>query len=212
MASVPAQALTFNLIDTGGTAVGTQARQGFDIAAAYWSSVFSDNITTNLQIGFSALGTGILGSTGSACSLLSMNQTYSALAGDRSSTLDNLAVAGLQTLGTSTLTGFGAVTVTANGFNNGTNATNGYTDLSTRIDNDGGVNNSTTAITKALGFTTDVNGAAINYSSVDAAVTFSNLFAFDFDPTDGITSAAFDFIGVAIHEIRPRARLRLGCR
>lgn len=206
VASVPAQALTFNLIDTGGTAVGTQARQGFEIAAAYWSSVFSDNVTVNLQIGFSALGTGILGSTGSARSLLSMNQTYSALSADRTSMLDKLAVASLQPLGTSTsVPGAGAVTVTTNGFNNGVNATNGYTDLSTRVDNDGSVNNSTTAITKAsakaLGLTTDVNGNAINYNSADAAITFSNLFAFDFDPTDGIASNAFDFIGVAIHEI-----------
>ncbi len=203
--SVPAQALTFNLIDTGGTAKGTLARQGFEVATAYWSSVFTDNVTVNLQIGFSALGPNILGSTGSARSLLSMNQTYSALAADRTSTLDNLAVAGLQTLGTSTLDGFGAVTAITNGFNNGTNATNGYTDLSTRIDNDGGINNSTTAITKAsakaLGLTTDVNGAAINYNSADANVTFSNLFNFDFDPTNGIASDAFDFIGVAIHEI-----------
>ena len=206
VASVPAQALTFNLIDTGGTAAGTQARQGFEIAAAYWSSVFTDNVTVNLQIGFSALGTGILGSTGSARSLLSMNQTYAALSADRTSMLDKLAVASLQPLGTSSsVTGAGAVTVTTNGFNNGVNATNGYTDLSTRVDSDGSVNNSTTAITKAsakaLGLTTDVNGAAINYNSADASITFSNLFAFDFDPTNGIASDAFDFIGVAIHEI-----------
>ena len=205
-AASQAQAVTFVLTDTGGTAVGTQARQGFEIAAAYWASVFTDNITINLNIGFSALATGVLGSTGSSRSLLSMQQTYNALNADRTSTLDNQAVASLRPLGVSTsVTGAGAVSAITNNFANGTTAANGYTDLSTRIDNDGSVNNSTTAVTKAsakaLGLTTDVNGAAINYASSDGSITFSNQFAFDFDPTDGIEANSFDFIGVAIHEI-----------
>ena len=32
-------------------------------------------------------------------------------------------------------------------------------------------------------------------------MTFSSTFAFDFNPTDGITAGTFDFIGVAIHEM-----------
>lgn len=179
LAAVPAQALVFNLIDTGGTAVGTQARQGFEIAAGYWASVFADGVTVNLNIGFSTLGMVILGSTGSARSLLSMNQTYTALLTDRTSMLDAMAVSNLQPLGTSaSITGAGAVTAITNGFNNGVNATNGYTDLSTRIDNDGSVNNSTTAITKAsakaLGLTTDVNGAAINYGTVGCSTLLAS--------------------------------------
>ncbi|RYF16321.1 MAG: PEP-CTERM sorting domain-containing protein [Oxalobacteraceae bacterium] len=206
LAAVPAQAVVFNLIDTGGTAQGTEARRGFEIAAGYWSSVLTDNITMNLNIGFSALGTGILGSTGSTRSLITMNQYYTASAADRTSALDAFAYSNLPGLGTSTsVTGAGAVSAISNGFANGVNAANGYTDLSTRIDNDGSVNNSTLAVTKAnakaLGLTTDVNGAAINYGSADANITFSNLFSFDFDPSNGITSSAFDFIGVAIHEI-----------
>jgi hypothetical protein len=208
IAAVPAQALTFNLIssiDTS-TAAGRGAQRGFEIAAGYWSSVFSDNVTMNLNIGFSALGTGILGSTGSTRSLITMQQYYTASQADRTTALDNLALANLRPLGTSaSITGAGAVSALSNNFANGLNGTNGYTDLSTRIDNDGSVNNSTLAITKAsakaLGLTTDVNGTAINYASSDADITFSSAFAFDFDPSDGITSTAFDFIGVAIHEI-----------
>jgi hypothetical protein len=200
------QAATFVLTDTGGAAVGTQARAGFDIAAAYWASVLKDNVTINLNVGFSALGTGILGQTGSARSLLSMNQAYTALNNDRTSALDNLAVASLRPLGTSTsVTGAGAVSAITNNFANRTNATNGYTDLSTRIDNDGSVNNSTVAVTKAsakaLGATVDVNGNAITNTGADGSITFSNLFSFDFNPTDGIEANSFDFIGVAIHEI-----------
>lgn len=200
----------FNLIssiDTSTTA-GQNAYRGFQIAAAYWSSVFTDNVTINLNIGFSALGTGILGSTGSARSLLSINQFYTAAATDASSALDAAAVASLPTRGVGIATGSGlsgSVTAITNGFANGTNATNGYTDLSTRIDNDESVNNDTLSVTKssakALGLTTDVNGNAINYGSVDGSITFSTLFNFDFDPTDGIASNSYDFIGVAIHEI-----------
>ena len=187
LASVPAQALTFNLISTidRTTTAGQNAQRGFEIAAGYWSSVFTDNVTMNLDIGFSALGAGILGSTGSARSLISMQQYYTASAADRTSSLDILAYANLRPLSASTsVAGAGAVSAIANGFANGVNANNGYTDLSTRIDNDGSVNN-----------------AAINYGTSDASITFSTLFDFDFDPTDGITSTAFDFIGVAIHEI-----------
>lgn len=202
---------TFNLISTinTSTVAGQNAQRGFEIAAAYWSSVFTDNVTINLNIGFSALGTGILGSTGSTRSLFSMQQYYTASGLDATSSLDALANANLRPL-SATTTNFGsgpsgAVTAIANGFNNGTNATNGYTDLSTRIDNDGSTNNSTVAITKAsakaLGLTTDVNGNAVNYATADASVTFSSLFDFDFDPTDGIGANSYDFIGVAIHEI-----------
>ena len=35
----------------------------------------------------------------------------------------------------------------------------------------------------------------------DASITFSNSFTWDFDPTNGITAGAFDFVGVATHEI-----------
>lgn len=201
--SMPAQAVTFVLTDTGGAGDGTKARLGFNIATLYWSSVLRDNAVINLNIGFQALDPGVLGSTGSSRTLLSMNQGYAALAADATSALDRTAVANLTPLGTSAVSPtFGAVTAVTNA----QNATrNGYLDTATRVDNDGSVNNSTLAITKAsakaLGITTDVNGAAVNYGSVDGSITFSNAFNFDFDPSDGIASNSYDFIGVAIHEI-----------
>lgn len=202
-AVTPAHALVINLVNTGGAEAGTQARKGFEVAAKYWSSIFTDNVTVNLQIGFQSLAPGVLGSTGSARSLLSMSQTYAALGADRTSALDYQAVSSLQPLGVSALgPSFGAVTAVTNAFNANNN---GYVDTATRLDNDGGVNNSATAITKAtakaLGVTVDVNGNAINYASADASVTFSSNFGFDFNPTDGVSAGKYDFIGVAIHEI-----------
>ena len=206
LTAVPAQALNFVLTDTGGAAAGTQARLGFDIATRYWSSVFTDNVTVNLNIGFRSLAPGVLGSTGSARALLSMTQGYAGLANDAKSALDVRAVTNLPELGASVLDDpsftFGAVAAVANALNP---TGDGYISGKKRIDADGGVNNSTLAITKAsakaLGLTTDVNGRAINYNSADASVTFSSNFGFDFDPTNGIAAGTFDFIGVAIHEI-----------
>ena len=74
----PANAVVFNLHDTGGAAEGTGARLGFDIAAAYWSSVLKDNVTVNLDIGFRSLGEGILGSTGSSTGSCSVARAVSA--------------------------------------------------------------------------------------------------------------------------------------
>ena len=200
----------FNLIssiDTS-TVAGQNAQRGFQIAAAYWSSVFTDNVTINLNIGFSALGTGILGSTGSTRSLISINQYYTASATDATSALDAAALASLPTrgVGINTAAGLsGSVAAITNAFTNGANGANGYTDLSTRVDNDQSVNNDALAVTKAsakaLGITTDVNGAPVNYATADGSITFSTLFNFDFDPTDGIAANSYDFIGVAIHEI-----------
>lgn len=203
-AAAPAHALTFILNSTdAGTAAGTQARRGFEIAANYWSSVLTDDVTVNLNIGFRSLDPGVLAQAGSNRSLLSMQQIYGALAADATSTFDASSVATLQPLGVSALgAGFGAINFTGNAFNA---AGTGYIDTATRFDNDGGVNNSTVAVTKAsakaLGLTTDVNGNAIDYNSLDASITFSTNFAFDFTPGNGINSNAFDFIGVAIHEI-----------
>jgi len=62
-----------------------------------------------------------------------------------------------------------------------------------------GINNTLFAITnanaKALGL---IPG---NATAVDAQITFNSTVNFDFDPSNGITRGATDFIGVAAHEI-----------
>jgi len=67
------------------------------------------------------------------------------------------------------------------------------------LDNDGDANNSTIRLTlanaRALGLFPAVD------TSLDASISFSSNFAWDFDPSNGIDTSAFDFIGVATHEI-----------
>jgi hypothetical protein len=201
-AAAPAQAVTFNLTDTGGTAVGSQARQGFEIAAYYWSSVLRDDATINLNIGFQALAPNILGQAGSTSTILFNSVAYGALSGDSRSSVDRSAVASLQPLGNSAQYGNNSLTVTTNALNA---AGDGYIDSATRVDDDGSINNSVVVINttqaKALGVDVDIYGRTIDQAASDGQVTFSSQFSFDFDPRDGVDAGAYDFIGVAIHEI-----------
>lgn len=202
-----AQAVQFNLNSTGaGTAIGTQARRGFEVATGYWASVLTNNVTVNLDIGYSTLGTGILGSTGSSTAAVFNSAVYSALASNVTSSVDASAVSSLRPLSSA-----GGLSVVTNAFNaSGT----GYVDTATRVDNDNSFNNRgtsmNTSVAKALGITTNYLGAAINPAARDGTITFSDAFKFDFDPSDGIDSDAFDFIGVAIHEIGHALGFRSG--
>ena len=72
-------------------------------------------------------------------------------------------------------------------------------DNSTSVyDVDGGFNNSVIGLTTA-------NAKAIGYGSqgtgIDARITFSSQFKFDFTPENGIAAGRYDFLGVAIHEM-----------
>lgn len=201
-AAAPAQALTFNFTDTGGTAPGTQARLGFDAAAAYWSSVFTDNITVNIDIGFRPLGPNILGSTGSNSAPLLVQDAAIGLYYDQTSGIDARATTSVfNELTYSSTLGVYGVDAQMNGYAQAGGV--GVDTATTRLDNDGSFNNvlldTNTANIKALGFTTDSFGNPISGS--DASISFSSQFAFDFDPTNGIAPGTYDFIGVATHEI-----------
>jgi len=209
--ATPADALTFNLINLGGTEEGTVARRGFEIAAFYWSSVLTNDVTVNLNIGFSALAPNVLGSTGSTTAIQFNSAYYGALASNATSSADALAVANLRPLAATPTFGVNGLSGRVNDFNA---AGNGYVDTATRIDSDGTQNNATvsanTSVLKALGVTTNANGQAINYAAADGTVRFSSEFAFDFDPSNGIDGNSFDFIGVAIHEIGHALGFRSG--
>ena len=179
--------LTFVLTDTGGTPIGSNARNGFQAAADFWSSKFLDNINANINIGFSALGAGILGST----SLTQANYSYTdyrnAVVADAKSIDDAAFAAGLPA-GSSFSVYMNRTTDNPNG-----------ADSATPFVDSVGANVSVVRIAnieaKALGL------IAANALATDASITFSSAFTFDFDRSDGIAGGAFDFVGVAIHEI-----------
>ncbi|MBI1197474.1 MAG: PEP-CTERM sorting domain-containing protein [Phenylobacterium sp.] len=188
--AAPASALTINLNDIGGV-TGSPAELGFRAAAHYWESVFTNDATVNLNVGFSSLGANILGGTSSnLLQYVSVGSYYNALAATGTSALDAQAVANLSPLNSN-----GGLDVIVPGYLDG-GAMTGIDDTTTRIAPDNAINETmaiTTANARALGV--DLG------STVDATVQFSSDFAFDFDPNDGISAGTYDFIGVAIHEI-----------
>lgn len=185
-------ALTFNFTFLAGSSA--QANQAFVDAGARWSALFTDNVTINLTVGQAALGTGILASAGSARYLTSYASTVAALTADATSADDATAVANL-TPGTS----FGML------INRTADNPNGAGSATTYVDNNGSANNSqirmTSANAKALGFASTGSIVGNCTSACDASITFGNSFTWDYDPTNGITAGAYDFVGIATHEI-----------
>lgn len=186
-------ALTFNLTFTPGTSATEQA--SFIAGAAMWSSVFSDPVTVDLTVGTSSLGVSILGQAQSRYVDFSYTQVRNALVADASSALDTTAVANLQPGASVDM----LINLTRDN-------PNGAGSLTPYLDNDGNANNSVISITAANARSLGLAAGSGNLSgacnvSCDAFIEFSSDFAWDHDRSDGISANAFDFIGVAAHEI-----------
>ncbi|PSB57566.1 NF038122 family metalloprotease [Chamaesiphon polymorphus] len=221
-AMTPASALTFDFRPVAGTSA--EAIAGFNTAGARWSSLFTDNVTINIDINFTKLAANVLAQAGSTRQRYDYSRVYTALSGDRTSADDFTAVASLPTGSTFNML-----------LNRTTNSPNGSANATPYLDNNGNANNAkiniSNANAKALGLILDSPAQVIwNFGEVarvapdtasidsgiitdvtlaptlasvgsDAEITFSTDFVFDFDPSDGIASGAIDFVGVATHEI-----------
>jgi len=187
-----ANAANIVLNNIGGVTPGSDAAVGFGKAAAFWGSVLTNNVTINLNVGYSSLGPGILGSTSSPrVGVFTDDVEFLLNANTNKTALDHTAIANMPTLDAG-----GHLDVITNGYDNP--ATKGGVNSATRVfDNDDSLNNATLAITRA-------NAKALGYTGLtgpDATIRFSSDFAFDFDPTNGISDNSYDFLGIAIHEI-----------
>ncbi|MDL2355955.1 MAG: NF038122 family metalloprotease [Pseudomonadota bacterium] len=170
------------------TGMDPTALAGFQAAATRWTDILRDNVQVNLNIGFTALGAGILGSTGSTKVTYSYDAYRNALAADAIGVYDQAAVAGLSKSS--------CLNVVMNG--TGVNPA-GVGSGALFLDNNCNANNNTIRPTlanaRALGLTAAVD------SRVDGSISFSNLFTWDFNAADGVDANAYDFVGVATHEI-----------
>ncbi|WP_374585553.1 NF038122 family metalloprotease [Pseudoduganella sp.] len=182
----------FNFTFTPGTSL--QAQQGFQAAAARWSSLLTDNVTINLTVGFNSLGGGILGQAASASDFHTYASVRNALAADATSASDATAVAHLPT-GPS----FGVL------INRTADNPHGAGSATPYVDNNGGDNNQVMYIAnaqaKAIGLAVapqTLNGCI---GQCDGFIQFNSDFNFDFDASNGTAANAFDFVGVAAHEI-----------
>ena len=212
-AAGPAQALTIELRNLNNVREGTDAYSGFSAAARFWEKVLVNDITVKLNVGFSTLGPNILGSTGSTTNGVYLQPFVNQLELTGTSRLDAIASANNQSFKPG-VDGVGAGAYDALISAPKANGTGVKTaPLVTVLDADGSYNNSTlsvnTSVLKATGVTPVYTGANAAIQA-DGSVSFSNAFAFDFDPTNGITAGTFDFVGIAIHEIGHALGFRSG--
>lgn len=188
-----AHALSFDLTFTAGTSAQEQA--SFIAAGQMWSDLFADNVTVKLTVGTTTLSSGVLGQAASTRLNYSYDNVRHALTSDAISALDQTAVSNLSTANT-----FGLL------LNRTSNNPNGEGSALTYVDNDGDANNSvvrmTAANARALGLSVS-SSAGVSGCSVacDAFIQFNSTFAWDHDRSNGVSSNAYDFIGVAAHEI-----------
>ena len=174
-------AITFVLTDTTPGGMDPAALAGFQRATTIWESRIANDITINLDISFTTLGSGILGSAGSTTIGASYSNVRTALGTRASSANDAIAVAGLP-VGSSL-----------------SFLTNDSQTSAVFTDNNGTGNNTTldinTANAKALGL------LAADAAGTDASIGFSDAFSWDFDQSDGVGAGLQDFVGVTVHEI-----------
>lgn len=170
------------IIGFTGSTGDVNADAGFQRAANYLQPRFSDNVSVTINRGFAALSPGVLGSAGSFTQTFTYTQFRTAVAGDITTASDSVFSAGLP--------GGSSFSMYTNRTAENGNTATPYVDTT-------GANTTnvrlTTANAKALSLS--------SYSGTDANITFSNLFTWDFDNSDGVTAGAQDFVGVAIHEL-----------
>ncbi|KTF69462.1 NF038122 family metalloprotease [Sphingomonas sp. HT-1] len=189
--AAPASAQTKIVLNDIGGVTGSPAELGFQIAASYWESVLTSNVTLHFDVGFSSLGPNVLGGTSTALyTYVPIADYYNALASGGNSALDAIAVANLQPLSAT-----GSVQAIVPQYALPASG-NGVAATGTRLTPDGMEISNTIAVASS-------NWQALTgqAAATDGRILFSSDFAFDFDPTDGITTNAYDFIGVAIHEM-----------
>lgn len=188
-----ANAATIHLVDLGIT--DARAAKDFQIAAAYWGSMFTNNVTIDLGVGFHSLPPQVIGSTGSAQQVYFTSDWIDQVNATKSgSTFD-------QNLVLPTLNGAGGINVIVNGANAGGTTTSAasqiYTTNTTTANYYLSLN---TAVVKAIGGTAQYDPDD-NPLHLDGAVTFSSDFNFSFNSNNGVSGSQIDFLGVAIHEI-----------
>lgn len=180
--------LEFNFNAAGG--MSQQAIDGFQAAADLWSSILTDDIIINIDIDFRVLAAGILGQASSQTQATAYADYRNALIADSLSASDEIAVANLPA---------------------GPNLsiyTSAAGDASDRLDNDGSNNNRFLSLNRTTAKAVGLRPA--NDGATDASITFSSLFTWDFDRSNGITPGSFDFVGVAAHEIGHALGFRSG--
>ncbi len=181
LVTLSSQSLALQIIlnDVGGADPNSQAGIAFRAASQFWESNFSDNIAVHLDVGFTSLGSNILGQARSFSQSTSYADIRNAIIQDITTNTDQVAATHLP------------ISEALSFLSNDPNG-------NIFLDDNGSKNNSFLNVNRA---NLKALGLAQPSSLPDAEITFSSDFGFDFDQSDGVASHLFDFIGIATHEI-----------
>lgn len=177
--SASSQSLIINFSPTGNAAADSSFRN----AANIWQSLLADNVSINIVTGFNALGSNTLGQTGAEYFDTSYASMKVALTADAKSSSDYLMVENLPNGSTYSK------------LINGTSESETFFDGKNYTQHGLDSVEMTRANAKSMGLIDAYNAAT------DATIMFNNEVNFDFDLSDGISSASLDFTGIALHEI-----------
>jgi Ca2+-binding RTX toxin-like protein len=180
--------LKFNFNVAAGT--DERAVDGFIGAANIWSKLLDNPVVINADLGFSNIGTSTLAQNTAERLTVSYESFRTALAAHRFSLDDYLATGNLSKTSSFDLL-----------INRTTNNPNGIGSLVPYLDNDRDANNQTIWINranaKALGL---VSATDIGRDTQLILNSYGGL-SWDFNSTDGIATNAYDFVGLATHEL-----------
>ncbi|QLE55149.1 NF038122 family metalloprotease [Nostoc sp. TCL26-01] len=174
---------------TADAGMSAQVVAAFTQAANRWATLLNNDVTLNLNIAFRDMGTATVGQTSSLRNNFTYTEVRNALIAKGSSADDSLAIANLPTGNALNLL-----------LNRTTNSPYGSASPTSYLDNDGDANNTTVRLNranaKALGL------IAADNANPDATIIFNSnaVVNWDFDPSNGISEGAFDFVGMATHE------------
>jgi hypothetical protein len=173
--------LTFNF--TYDLGISAQALAVFQKAASHYSSLFTDDMTVNIEIAYSNMGSGYLGQSSSEYKDTTYTALRNALTTDKKSANDAIAVSNLQT-GTS-------LNLVTNRFTNNPNGSTSATPYTTSLS----AITLTTANAKALGLLSGSSTAS------DGSIQINSYYGWDFDQSNGIDSNKFDLTATIEHEL-----------
>lgn len=183
------QALNINYTFLPGTS--EQAQQAIRMAGAEWTSVIKTDVTLTLDFESGLrLSSGLLGTTKSMYLDMYYGEFRSRLAQGSTSAADAIAVASLPGGAN-----FGRlINLTADNPAGAGSATPYVDPGRTTV-------HLSAANARALGLQFQGNESPGCAAACDARIDISNRYAYDYDPTDGITPGTFDFVGIVRHEI-----------
>ena len=190
--AAPADAVTIHLIDSGGRVTGSKAEEAFRIAADFWEHIITNGSVINIRIDFTRIGDG-RGDAGLGIAMTrqeafsirawenAVERTKSHSAIDTRIVLPRLkdgAIAAM-TLG---MDAAGRNDVAKPMLLRRDQRASRYLLMSS-------------SVAKATGLPLD------RPDKIDAEITLNSGYAFDFDPSDGMTPSGVDLVAVAIHEM-----------